>query len=58
MKTKPRRHHFVDDPAMKDPGTGAQWCMCGLPASNVVHEVAQRGEDEAAYEARRMGEDG
>jgi hypothetical protein len=27
-----RRHQFVDDPDMRDPLTGKQWCMCGMPA--------------------------
>jgi hypothetical protein len=51
-----RRHQFVEDPAMQDPRTRAQWCLCGLPVGNAVHDVAQRSDEEAAYEARRMGE--
>ena len=51
-----RRHVFVEDPVMQDPRTGAQWCLCGLPADNVIHDLPGRGEEEMAYERRRMGE--
>lgn len=53
---KTRRHAFVDDPEMRDPATRQQWCLCGLPADNAVHDLPKRSEEEAAYEARRMGE--
>lgn len=55
MKVK-RRHVFVDDPPMRDPRTGQQWCLCGLPADNQIHDLPRRHADEMAYEARRMGE--
>lgn len=51
-----RRHQFVDDPDMRDPLTGAQWCMCGMPAGNAVHDLPERDPEERAHEARRMGE--
>lgn len=41
-----RRHQFVDDPAMRDPRTGMQFCWCGLPSSNKVHEVPARSDEE------------
>lgn len=51
-----RRHQFVDDPDMKDPRTGAQWCLCGLPADNEVHQLQPRTDEERDAENRRMGE--
>ena len=51
-----RRHPFVDDPEMRDPRTGEQWCLCGLPADNAVHELQRRSDEEVEYEARRVGE--
>jgi len=51
-----RRHQFVDDPDMRDPLFGVQWCMCGLAAGNAVHDLPERDPEERAAEARRMGE--
>ena len=51
-----RRHVFVEDPPTRDPRTGQQWCLCGLPAENVIHELRQRSEEEREAERRRMGE--
>lgn len=51
-----RRHAFVDDPPMRDPRTGQQWCPCGLPAENDIHDLPTRPDGEMAYEARRIGE--
>ena len=56
MKTKTRKHVFVDDPAMRDPRTGAQWCLCGLPFDNVIHDLPVRSDEEREAEMRRMGE--
>lgn len=56
MKTMQRRHMYVDDPPMRDPRTGAQYCLCGLPADNQIHTLTRRGDDEREHEARRMGE--
>ena len=51
-----RRHMFVDDPAMQDPRTGMQWCLCGLPFDNAIHELQARTDDEREAENRRYGE--
>lgn len=51
-----RTHHFADDPAMTDPATGQQWCLCGRPAGNAVHRVPDRTDEQRADEARRTGE--
>ena len=51
-----RRHMFIDDPAMQDPRTRMQVCLCGLPASNAVHDLPQRSDEEREAEMRRMGE--
>lgn len=60
MKTvRPKkRHQFVEDVEMRDPRNNQQWCLCGLPADNEVHEIPRRTDDERAHEARRMGERG
>ena len=53
--TKPQRHHpFRDDPEMRDPVTGAQWCMCGMPLANSVHTLPDVPEQ--AEHRRRAGE--
>jgi hypothetical protein len=51
-----RKHVFIDDPAVQDPRTGQQWCLCGLPADNAIHDLPRRSDDEREAEARRMGE--
>jgi hypothetical protein len=51
-----RKHVFVDDPPARDPRTGQQWCLCGLPADNAVHELPVRSDDEREAEMRRVGE--
>ena len=55
MKTK-RRHVFAEDPDARDPRTGQQWCMCGLPSDNDVHQLPGRSDEEREAEMRRMGE--
>lgn len=55
MKTK-RRHVFVEDPDARDPRTGQQWCVCGLPSDNAVHELPDVSEQTAEHR-RRVGED-
>jgi len=49
-----RRHQFVDDPDMRDPLTGKQWCMCGMPLANSVHTLPDVPEQ--AEHRRRAGE--
>lgn len=39
MKDKPRKHTFAEDLSMRDPLTKAQWCLCGLPFVNDVHNL-------------------
>lgn len=56
MKVK-NRHHFAEDPAMRDGRTGQQWCLCGLPADNVIHRLPDRSDEEREHERRRMGGD-
>lgn len=56
MTKTARTHHFQEDVDLADPLTGEQWCMCGLPADNRIHQVPQRTEEQRAAEARRTGE--
>lgn len=56
MTRTARRHPFVEDPPTRDPRTGQQWCLCGLPADNAVHDLPRRSDEEREAEMRRMGE--
>lgn len=56
VKTRTRRHVFVDDPQMRDPRTGQQFCLCGLPTDNQIHDLPGRSDEEREAEMRRMGE--
>jgi len=56
VRRAPRRHQFVDDPELRDERTGEQWCLCGLPADNQIHELPERDETEREHEQRRVGE--
>jgi len=56
VRTKTRKHVFVDNPPMRDPRTGQQWCLCGLPADNAVHDLPERSDEEREAEMRRLGE--
>ena len=57
MRRGPTRHMFIEDPELEDPLNREQWCLrCNLPASNAVHELPERSEQERHVEARRIGE--
>lgn len=53
----PTRHVFTEaDPPDVDL-RGTHWCRtCGLPESNAIHELPPVSEEQAAHEARRIGE--
>lgn len=55
VKGTRRPHQFVDDPDMRDPATGAQWCMCGLPFDNQIHQLPDRSAEQD-HHRRRAGE--
>lgn len=39
-----RRHMFAEDPDLTDPLTGTQWCLCGRPATNQIHDLPDAPE--------------
>ena len=58
MTRGPTRHPFVEDvPSDTDPATGVQYCgRCHLPASNAIHDLPERSEQEREHEQRRIGD--
>jgi hypothetical protein len=55
-RSGPTRHPFVADEELEDPLSREQWCMtCNLPASNAVHTLPERSDEERAVEDRRYG---